>query len=338
MNETVVATEAREQSTNSQEASKPTNLGLSAVADNNPRFMCELVLWALCLRNTAIKKRFYGVGDFPSGLISTVEALGVEFRSAQHLISSSPQTTKLYPFLDEDGYADQIVIDLDLFVVKDISCFFRRDVIRLPPNNHAVPPLSVFREIFSRLGETDEIEPGIALFHGRDGNRETFASNVSAGAIFVPEGLRDFVHLWFEKAKWLSANREILGRFVGHIDQVSFAVAKQRAKVPFLFLPPQANAVLHLLPHISELYAIHLTPGHIPAFPKLFSRDKTINLEEVNANIRDTLARFNEAVREAVSILKTIPETRAFLHNFLNPEWKRQPANSVTPTLGNALP
>ena len=94
------------------------------------------------------------------------------------------------------------------------------------------------------------------------------------------------------------------------------------------YLPPQANAVLHLLPHISELYAIHLTPGHIPGFPRLFSRDKTLNLEEVNANIRDALARFNETVREAVGILKTIPETRVFLHNFLNPEWKRQPGGS----------
>jgi hypothetical protein len=309
---------------NPPETSKPANLGLSAVADNHPRFMCEVVLWALCLRNSPIKKRFYGVGDFPARLISTVEALGVEFSPAQHLISSSPETTKLYPFLDEHGYADQIVTDLDLFVVKDISCFFRRDVIRLPPNNHAVPPLAVFRDIFARLGVTEEIEPGVALFHGGDGNRETFASNVSAGAIFVPESLRDFVHLWFENAKWLSANREILGRFTGHIDQISFAVAKQRAKVPFLFLPPQANAVLHLLPHISELYAIHLTPGHIPGFPRLFSRDKTLNLQEVNPKIRDALARFNETVREAVGILKTIPETQAFLHNFLNPEWKRQ--------------
>jgi hypothetical protein len=308
---------------NSQDGSKPADLGLSAVADNHPRFLCELVLWALCLRNIPIKKRFYGVGDFPRELISMVEALGVEFRPAQHLIQGSPGTTKLYPFLDERGYTNQIVTDLDLFVLKDISCFFRSDVIRLPPNNHAVPPFSVFKDIFSILGITAEIEPGVSLFHGSDGNRETFASNVSAGAIFVPESLRDFVQVWFENAKWLSVNREILGRFFHHIDQVSFAVARQRANVPFLFLPPQANAVLQLLPHISELYAIHLTPGHIPGFSKLFLPDKTLNLEEVNPNIRSALSRFNEVVSEAVGILKMIPETRAFLPNFLNPAWRR---------------
>jgi hypothetical protein len=89
------------------------------------------------------------------------------------------------------------------------------------------------------------------------------------------------------------------------------------------FLPPQVNTILHLLGEISTCYAVHLTTGHIPAFPQMFNVDRTMVTNGLQDGVRAALERLNNAIREAVEVIRTLPSTRDHLDKFLNPAWIR---------------
>ena len=289
-----------------------------------PRFWCELVLWALCAnRHLPGPKRVYIIGEAPAGLERFIRQAGIDLRHAPPLMAHSPHCNKLIPFLDPDGFNDQIVTDCDVFATADFTGFFRRDQVRLPPNNHGVPPLAVFQEVFNRMGLEHPPEPGLSIFAGQNRNMETFAGNVSAGVICVPAQLRGFAETWREQAQWFDGRLGILGRYKGHVDQISFAVAAARVDLPFSHFPAQANAILQLLPHIRSLYALHLTSGHIPQYPEAFDGAGHLRLDGLPAALHAAVAGFNERVDQAMAVLADIPETADFRENFLNPAYRR---------------
>ncbi|WP_299693844.1 hypothetical protein [uncultured Tateyamaria sp.] len=296
---------------------------LTTVVDDHPRFWCEFVLWLLCANaRTAMAKRVYFTCTPPAGLVAFANARGCDIRRADRLIAASPHCNKLIPFLDPTAPGDQIVTDSDVFLTGDLQPFLRPDRVRLPPNNHGNPPLAIFREVFAAAGLRPP-EPGVALFTRVDGQRETFGGNVSAGVIAIPAAHRDLAHVWHKWALWLVERTEMLGRFAVHVDQVSFALAMQETDVRFQFLPPQANAVLQILPEITDLHALHLTSGHIPQYPQWFAADGTLKADAINPALADPIARYNLCVREANTVIATIPELAAFAENFLNPAYRR---------------
>jgi len=299
-------------------------VGVATVVDAHPRFWCELVLWVLCinqqLRNP---KRVYFVGEVPAKLDAFVRDSGVEVRHAKTLMAHSPHCNKLIPFLDPDGFENQIVTDCDVFATDDFSSFFRFDQIRLPPNNHAVPPLTVFKDVFAKLGLKTVPEPGLSIFPGEGNNMETFAGNVSSGIICIPKPLRDFAERWRSQAEWFAENLEVLGRASGHVDQISFAVAATRDQIPFSHFPAQANAILQLLPVIHNLYALHLTSGHIPNYPDAFDGLRHLRTDGLPRELHDKIAEFNRQVDVAFDVLADIPETAACRSILLNPHYRR---------------
>lgn len=301
-----------------------TEIGLTTVVDAHPRFWCEFALWALCAnRHMACPKRVYFVGDTPPELERFAQRSGIDIRHAPQLLSHSPHCNKLIPFLDPEGFGDQIVTDSDVFATDDFTRFFRSDRVRLPPNNHGVPPLSIFQSIFRELGLEQEPEPGLSIFPGHAQNMETFAHNVSAGVICIPARLRGFAEAWLRQAEWFADNMHLLGHYKGHVDQISFAVAAVREDLPFLHFPAQANAILQLLPHIQNLYALHLTSGHIPKFPAAFDAAQHLKTDGLPEAMHAQIEEFNGLVDEAKTLLTQIPATRHFVANLLNPAYRR---------------
>jgi hypothetical protein len=88
-------------------------------------------------------------------------------------------------------------------------------------------------------------------------------------------------------------------------------------------LCPHVNTVLHLLGEISTCYAVHLTTGHIPQFPKLFNADRTLVSYGLTEGVRAGLSRLNQRIAEAVEVIAALPSTRNHLDKFLNPSWLR---------------
>jgi hypothetical protein len=104
---------------------------------------------------------------------------------------------------------------------------------------------------------------------------------------------------------------------------VGFALAMEELGEDVEHLCPHVNTVLHLLSEISTCYALHLTTGHIPQFPKLFNSDRTLVVNGMAEGVRAGLSRLNERIAEAVAVIASLPSTRDHLDKFLNPAWVR---------------
>lgn len=298
-------------------------LFLTTIVDDHPRFCCEFVLWAIsAARNTTMRRRAYLRFEPSEPFHAFAAATQCELRQMEPLIASAPHCNKIYPFLDDDGAFHQIVTDTDVFLVDEIAHLFSRTEVRLPPNCHANPPLPVFEKLFAAAEISKPVEPGLALFKGRV-NRETFAGNVSAGVISIPKQHRGFAESWRDRAIWLDTNRDLLGRYAAHIDQISFAMAAAECDLPFRFWPAQANTILQLLPEISTVFAFHLTSGHIPRYKDWFDARKQLQVPTAVPAVAEAIERLNHATAVALDEMSDIPETRHFIANFLNPAYRR---------------
>ena len=299
------------------------NIGISVVIDHHPRFFCELVLWLLCAKESlSIPIRVYFANCKPAGLIEFVKSMDVDIRFVETLLPESPHCNKLIPFLDPAGFEHQIVSDSDLFFVGNIVQFFKYDQVRLPPNNHGLPPSAIFNEIFSAAGFKNPPEPGVSLFPALS-NRETFTGNVCAALTFIPSLCKSFAHQWLDRARWLLTQQDILGKFVFHTDQISCAMAIEEHQIPFSHLPPQTNAVLQLLPQIQSVYGFHLSSAHIPKYPNYFRPDKTLDWQAIKPSLKEPIIALNDKILACFEVLETLPETKDFCSNFLNPKYDR---------------
>lgn len=305
---------------------KPT-LALCCVVDAHPRFYVESVLWTLCAtRNLPdnFKPFVYAVGNVPRDLIDWVVRQGVEVRAASPVVEGSPHANKIAPFLAEHHTDFTVVCDADLYWVSDPSDLLASDRIRAAPNNHACPPPRIFRSILSSCGLDRPYRPGMALFKGSEGVRETHINNISAGIVIAPrERASMLAEAWRKWAGWLVRNRHLLESWAVHVDQVGFALAMEELGEDVEHLCPHVNTVLHLLDEISTCYAVHLTTGHIPHFPKLFNADRTLVVGSFAEDVRAGLGRLNQRITEAVQVIGTLPSTRDHLDKFLNPAWVR---------------
>ena len=174
----------------------------------------------------------------------------------------------------------------------------------------------------SNLGRS--YRPGIALFSGTGGLRETHINNISAGLVSAPVTRSMLLaELWEKWSHWLVANRSLMGRWAVHVDQVAFALALEEIGEDVEFLPPQTNTVLHLLEAIETVYAFHLTTGHIPSFPTHFQPDRKLKSDGLHQGAVQAVERLNGCIHEAIEVILTLPSTCNHLDKFLNPNWKR---------------
>jgi hypothetical protein len=217
-----------------------------------------------------------------------------------------------------------VVCDADLYWVCDPSHLLTSGRIRAAPNNHACPPPRIFRSILAACGLDRPYRPGMALFTGSEGLRETHINNISAGVVIAPrDRAGTLAEAWQKWAAWLVRNRHLLEAWGVHVDQVGFALAMEELREDVEHLSPHVNTVLPLLGEISTCYALHLTTGHIPQFPKLFNADRTLVSNGFAAGVRDSLSRLNQRIAEAAAVIAALPSTREHLDKFLNPAWLR---------------
>lgn len=301
---------------------------LCCILDQHPRFYVEFVLWVLCVKrrlpSDQVRCIVYCIGAAPEDLISWALGQGIECRIVDVAIPESPHCNKIIPFFESHSTDFVVVCDTDLFFVSDPSEIFRSERYRAPPNNHCNPPPHIFQQILARSGLGRKYRPGVALFPGNDGLRETHINNISAGLVISPSDRSNVLAgAWMKWAKWLVENREILGDWHVHVDQVAFALALEDLDEDVEFLPPQVNTILHLLDAISTCYAIHLTTGHIPAFPSRFNSDRSLTTTGLKGDMVEIVSRLNEQIRAAAEIIRTLDSTREHFDKFLNPQWQR---------------
>jgi hypothetical protein len=299
------------------------NIIAVCVVDAHPRFYCEAALWLACVqRNTTFLPALVFVNGAPANLAAWAKRRGALVENASTLYHESPHCNKIIPY-EVFGDENIIVTDCDVFVLRDFKFMLSTDRVRLPQNNHNNPPFVKFVEMLMAAGFEPPFEPGISLFRGRGASRETFSRNVSCGVIWVPEQLREVIAAWKSWVEWLIRNREAMGGYRIHVDQVAIAMALHELGTPFEHLPAQTNAVLHLLPEIETCYALHLTSGHIPKFDSWFEPNGCLKTSAFNRALAKDLAEFNASVLEVLPLLESWDETKGFSKNFLNPNWLR---------------
>jgi len=302
---------------------------VSCVVDENPRLYVELILWTICVKRYLPQNRYhlilYHIGDCLQGVASWLETQGMEIRHvAAQVIEGSPHCNKIAPFFDAHETDYTIVCDTDLYFVRDPADLFSSDRVRTAPNNHCNPPATVFESILAQSGLGRSYRPGITLFRGQHGLRETHVNNISGGLIAVPNRRRAiFSSLWSKWAQWLVKNRALLGQWAVHVDQVAVALAMEELEEDVEFLPPQTNTILHLLEEINSVYAFHLSTGHIPQFPQRFNRDRTLNTTGCSEGVVEAGIRLNACINEAIRVISAIPSLRSHAEKFLNPNWNR---------------
>ncbi len=300
---------------------------LCCVLDENPRFYVEFILWAICVRRN-LPRNFrpicYAVGSIPRDLLDWIIEQDIKIVPSAPMVEGSPHSNKIAPFFDPHDADFTVVCDADLFFVADPSGLVTSDRFRAAPNNHCNPPPRIFQAILAASGLGRPYRPGVALFNGGHGLRETHINNISAGIVVAPNSRAMALAVqWKKWANWLVLNRELLEGWAVHVDQVAFALAMEEMREDVELLPPQVNTILHLLGDISTIYAIHLTTGHIPAFSQMFNADRTMATDGLQEAVAAGLERLNDAIREAVRVICALPSTRDHLDKFLNPAWIR---------------
>lgn len=301
---------------------------LACVVDEHAKHRTELVLWTLCVKRYLPRDRFrpvvYFVHKAPEDLRRWLKKQGVDVVETTPMVAGSPHCNKIRPFLDPHPTDYTVVTDVDLFFVADPSPLFRSRRLRAAPNNHSRPPGHIFQAVLEASGMKRPYRPGVTLFRG-DGNlRESGLNNISAGIVGIPAGTAEaFCSIWLKWAHWLVQNRELLGAWGVHVDQMSFALAAEEFGEDVEFLPPQTNAVLQILEEIETLYAIHLYGGHVIRYPQLFRADRTMNGTGFADGARAAIERLNPCIEEAVRVMSSLPSTREQVANFINPRRTR---------------
>jgi hypothetical protein len=308
-------------------ATRPRTFALCCIVDEHPRFYVEFILWAICTRRNLprnFRPFLYSVGTIPHDLLTWGGEMGVQIIPAARMVEGSPHSNKIAPFFNIHDTDFIIVSDTDLFFLNDPSGLLTTERFRAAPNNHCNPPPRIFEAVLAASGLNRPYRPSVALFNGGHGLRETHINNISAGIVAAPSArAAELATQWRQWATWLVQNRGLLEGWAVHVDQVAFALAMEAMQEDVEFLPPQVNTILHMLGEISTCYALHLTTGHIPAFPQMFNADRTMVTNGLQDGVRAGLERLNNAIPEAVEVIRTLPSTRDHLDKFLNPAWIR---------------
>lgn len=247
----------------------PSSFTIACVIDEYPRFYVELVLWVICARRYLPPDRFrivvYSVGEEPVDLADWLRINGIEIRRTTTVVEG-PAATSLPPssIITRPIARSYAMLTCSSSVIWPIYCPLGASARRR--NNHSVPPPRIFKSLLAASGLDRGYRPGVALFRGEEGIRETHINNISSGVVVAPGARsRDFARLWKKWAMWLVEHNHLLESWAFHVNQLSFALTMEELREDVEFLPPQVNTILHLLPEIATVRAFHLTTGHIPS-------------------------------------------------------------------------
>jgi hypothetical protein len=307
----------------------PATFAISTAVDGSVRLLGELVLWAVCVTRHLPRDQFAPFvhvveTSLPSELADWLASLGIAVRRAPMPVPGVPHCNRLAAFLDPADVEYIIATDADLFVVRNPADLFdRKDHIKAAPNNACNPPAHIFRRIFTEIGRGWRFRPTMTLMASAAGSRETHINNISAGIVALPRArCKDFAMAWRRWAGWLSERRYLLEKWSGHIDQAAFALACEDVGEDVVFLPAQTNLVLHLLPYVETIYALHISSAHVPSFANRF-QDRHLTTEGLSDLAEEGVQRLNECIDEALAAMRGMPSLRESEQTFMNPGWIR---------------
>lgn len=293
------------------------------------RLMGEVVLWAICVTRNLPRRQFtplvYAVGDgVPADLAEWLRGLGIIVKNVSSPVAGVPHCNRLVAFFDPPDVEYVIATDADLyFTANPAELFGQEPLLRAAPNNASNPPPRIFRRIFDEIGRGWNVRPWLTPQVPASGARETHINNISAGIVALPQTkCRDFASAWMRWAGWLNERRMLLEGWSGHIDQAAFALACEERGEDVVFLPPQANLVLHLLPHVDMIYALHISSAHVPAFAGRF-HDHHLTTEGLAPFAAEAVSRLNDCIDEALVAMRSIPSIKETEQMFMNPSWVR---------------
>lgn len=273
------------------------------IVDEARRFQEEFQQWVIAHRfysGSEITLKAYFIDVIPEHLKSFLVKNRVIGKTVMQLVPGSPHCNKIIPFLDEQNVSEFdviVVTDSDHHVVHDLSEYCREDVIRLAPNNGNNPPLSKFIDLFTHFGIKTAVRSGTSLMPDEHGSKETYLNNNSGGIIMMPSFLSKKVAIeWKMWANKLVANRELLGRWSIHVDQVAFAFTMESLGMDIDFLPAETNAVLKMIPQLTDIKAFHITKSHRLLFAKWFDEDNRLQITSDNPELIAAIENYNKIV------------------------------------------
>lgn len=135
------------------------------------------------------------------------------------------------------------LLDTDTIAVSDLRPWLQTDVVVGKIVDRENPPLATLE----RVAELAQIEPG-AIVPTDNGTGRTFTANCNGGMYSIPRSHCALLsNTWRQWATWLLANIEPLSTAgkTANVDQVSFWLAVQSAKLPFSLAPSNANYFIH---------------------------------------------------------------------------------------------
>ncbi len=139
----------------------------------------------------------------------------------------------------DDDFDVLIACDTDLAILRPLDEAVKADRVRAKRVDQENPPLAVLERIREFLGVAQQ--PPLAA-PGCAPAGKTYAMNCNGGVLMIP---RQFVkplgEAWLEYATVLTEHRQLLEQWVNHIDQVSWAFAMLKLRLPFQELPVEYN-------------------------------------------------------------------------------------------------
>lgn len=141
--------------------------------------------------------------------------------------------------LADDDFDVLVACDTDLAILRPLDAIARPDTVRARRVDLDNPPLYVLEQVRVFLGfpaRPSLVPTGCAP------QAMTYTHNCNGGMLLMP---RKYLALlgetWLGYAQALVAHRQIMQRWVNHIDQVSWAFAMLRLQLPFEELPVEYN-------------------------------------------------------------------------------------------------
>ena len=152
--------------------------------------------------------------------------------------------------LADDDFDVLVCCDTDLAILRPLDDVARADTVRARRVDLENPPLPVLEEARALLGFP---ETPALIGTGCDPQAMTYALNCNGGLLLIPRQLMQALgESWLGYAATLVANRQIMQHWVSHIDQVSWAFAMLRLRLPFEELPVEYNFPIGLAGKLPE--------------------------------------------------------------------------------------
>ena len=219
-------------------------LRFSCVIDGQPLFRMQALNWAWTLLASGsaapddvvmclVRSEAGEDDDFAR----TLQRLGVTVRAIERFGSDeAAYCNKLVQLsLPELRDADCAVLcDADLAFAGDIRPWLAPDAVRAKVVDADNPPLELLDRLYAMTGLTARPRIVETTFHqGR-----TYETNCNGGLYCVPaRWLEPLGRAWTRWAEFALANRELLGRYRMHADQIGFCFAMLELGLPFDPLP-----------------------------------------------------------------------------------------------------